>query len=332
MARSLLARAAKLVAALLAVSWISGCQGASSSSGLTAMLRVEGAQVRPGRITDAPEDQAAATVSGLTNGSNLIFPGIQGRAVSGKVGPEATAVAIGLAKDNAFWILPAAGHDSVRPDLLNFTAQLDFSPELADSGVVEQGSNGHLVVPVTFRAMTQNGSLGPSIILGLTLLSNEPSGSLVISLRWDAPVDFDLRVLAPSPDGTSTVEIWSKHGSNLLPDTGSGLPADEQGAVGSLDFDSNADCAIDGRDQENVVWQSVPPAGHYVVRVDAFSLCGQVSAEWEAQATYNGQPLTKTDGNPADVFGVATDAATRGDHGAGAGVRAFEFDLQFQSQ
>jgi hypothetical protein len=229
------------------------------------MLRVEGAQVRPGHITDAPEDQAAATVSGLTNGSNLIFPGIQGRAVSGKVGPEATAVAIGLAKDNAFWILPAAGHDSVRPDLLNFTAQLDFSPELADSGVVEQGSNGHLVVPVTFRAMTQNGSLGPSIILGLTLLSNEPSGSLVISLRWDAPVDFDLRVLAPSPDGTSTVEIWSKHGSNLLPDTGSGLPADEQGAVGSLDFDSNADCAIDGRDQENVVWQR---------RAAGWPLCG----------------------------------------------------------
>jgi hypothetical protein len=322
----------KSVAALLAVSWISGCQGASSSSGLTAMLRVEGAQVRPGHITDAPEDQAAATVSGLTSGSNLIYPAIQGRGVSGKVGPGATAVAIGLAKDNAFWILPAGSHDTTSPDLLNFSAQLDFSPDLAGSSVVEQDSKGNPVVPITFRAVTQDGRLGPSLILGMTVLSNEPSGSLVISLRWDAPVDFDLRVLAPLPDGTSTVEIWSKHASNVPLDTNSALPADQQGAVGSLDFDSNAGCNIDGRDQENVVWQGLPPAGHYVVRVDAFSLCGQVSAEWEAQATYNGQPLTKTDGNPADVFGIATDAATRGDHGAGAGVRAFEFDLQFQQQ
>ena len=331
MARSLLARAARWVAALLAVGWISGCQGASSSSGLTAMLRVEGAQVRAGHITDAPEDQATAEVSGL-NGSLLIFPGIQGRTVSGKVGPEAAAVAIGLAKDSAFWSIPASGHDSVRPDLLTFTAQLDFSPELADSGVVEQGSSGNPVVPVTFRGVTQDGRLGPSIILGLTLLSSEPSGTLVISLRWDAPVDFDLRVLSPLPDGAGTAEIWSKHASNVPLDTGSGLPADQQGAVGSLDFDSNADCNIDGRDQENVVWQGLPPAGHYVVRVDAFSLCGQVSAEWEALATYTGLLLTKTDGNPADVFGIATDAATRGDHGAGAGARAFEFDLQFQPQ
>ena len=332
MARPLLARGMKWGASLLAVSWISGCQGASSSSGLTAMLRVEGAQVRAGRITDAPEDQATATVSGLTSGSNLIYPGIQGRGVSGKVGPGATAVAIGLAHDNAFWTIPAGLPDSTSPDLLNFSAQLDFSPDLAGSSVVEQDSKGNSVVPITFRAVTQNGRLGPSLILGMTVLSNEASGSLVISLRWDAPVDFDLRVLAPSPDGTSTVEIWSKHASNVPLDTGSGLPADEQGAVGSLDFDSNADCAIDGRDQEDVVWQGLPPTGHYVVRVDAFSLCGQVSAEWEAQATYNGQPLTKTDGNPADVFGIATDAATRGDHGAGAGVRAFEFDLQFQQQ
>jgi hypothetical protein len=296
------------------------------------MLRVEGAQVRAGHIGDAPQDQATALVSGLTSSPNLIYPGIQGREVKGMVGPGATAIAIGLAKDDAFWILPADLHDSTSPDLLKFSAQLDFSPHLADSSVVEQDSHGNPVVPITFRAVTQDGRLGPSLILGMTVLSNEPSGSLVISLRWDAPVDFDLRVLAPSPDGTSTVEIWSKHASNVPFDMNSALPADQQGAVGRLDFDSNADCAIDGRDQENVVWQGVPPAGHYVARVDAFSLCGQVAAEWEALATYNGLLLTKTDGNPADVFGIATDAATRGDHGAGAGVRAFEFDLQFQQQ
>jgi hypothetical protein len=93
-------------------------------------------------------------------------------------------------------------------------------------------------------------------------------------------------------------------------------------------LDSDAACDIDGRNQENVVWQDAPPPGHYIVRVDAFSLCGQVSADWEALATYNGEVFPKDDENPADVFGVATDASTRGAHGAGAGVTAFEFDLQ----
>ena len=326
------ARTVKAVAAVWAAGLLPACQGASSSSGLTAILRVEAAQVRPGRIADAPEDQAEGEVSGLSTTTNLIFPGVQGRSVFGKVGPGATAVAIGLATDSAFWILPAGSHDPGSPDLLLFSAQLDFSPDLADSAAVETDSDGKSVVPITLRAVTPDGRLGPSQILNMRVLQSESSGSLVISLRWDGPVDLDLRVVAPSPDGASTVEISSKHASNLPSGAGSSLPAEQQDAVGTLDFDSNAACTIDGRDRENVVWQGVPPAGRYVVRVDAFSLCGQVSAGWEARATYDGQPLVKTDGNPADVFGIATEAATRADHGPGAGMRAFEFDLQIEQQ
>jgi hypothetical protein len=319
-------------APLFAACSVLACQGASSSLGLDAMLRVEGAQVQPGHISDAPENQAKAQVSGITTASNQIFPGLQGRGVSGKVGPDANAVAIGLQNDDVYWILPAGIRDATRADLLSFSARLDFSPELAGSPVVEQDQNGKPVVPVTFRAVTLDGRLGPSINLGMRLLDTTPTGSLVISLRWSAPVDLDLRVLAPSPDGTGTVEIWSKHASSLPRNTGSGTPTTSLGTVGTLDFDSNAGCVIDGRNQENVVWQGLPPAGTYTVRVDAFSLCGQASADWEAQASFQGQTLTTSDGIPADVFGIATDAATRNDHGAGAGIRAFDFDLQFQPQ
>ena len=305
------------------------CQGASSSPGLTAMLRVQGAQLVSGSIGAAPEDRATALVSGLTTPSNVIFAGSQGHGVSGKIGPGASAVAIGLAKENVYWVLPGGAHDSTSPDLLLFSSLLDFSPELAGSPVVELDSTGRASVPITFRAVTPEGILGPSLGLTMRLMDNRPTGTLVFSLRWSTPVDLDLRVVAPLPDGSGSVEIWSKHGSNVPSDTSSSTAA-TKAAIGALDFDSNAGCRIDNRDQENVVWQGVPPAGYYTVRVDAYSLCGQLSAEWEVQATYNGEVITKDDGNPADVVGVATEAGTAGDHGAGAGTTAFKIDLQFQ--
>jgi hypothetical protein len=316
--------------AILSCSFIvCACEGASSSPGLNAMLRVQGAQVVSGSISDAPEDQATAQVSGVTTSSNVIFAGSQGHSVSGKVGPGATAVAIGLGKEDVYWILPAGARESPSSDLLAFSSLLDFSPELANSPVVELDSSDRPTVMIIFRAVTADGLLGPSLGLTMRLSDNTPTGTLVISLRWATPVDLDLRVVAPLPDGSGSAEIWSKHGSNLPPDT-SLSAVDTKGAIGTLDFDSNAACNLDNRDQENVVWQGVPPSGHYVVRIDAFSLCGQLSAAWEAQATYNGELLTKSDGNPADVFGIATDATTWGNHGAGAGITAFEMDLQFQ--
>jgi len=296
------------------------------------MLRVQGAQVVSGSIGDGPSAPASVNVAKVwapITPSNVIFAGSQGHSVSGKVGPGATAVAIGLAKEDVYWILPAGAHDSTSSELLLFSSLLDFSPDLANSQVVEPDSSDRPTVPIIFRAVTADGLLGPSLGLTMRLSDNTPTGTLVISLRWATPVDLDLRVVAPLPDGSGSAEIWSKHGSNLPPDTSLSATSTKD-AIGTLDFDSNAGCSIDNRDQENVVWTGVPPAGHYVVRVDAFSLCGQLSAEWEAKATYNGEVLGTIDGNAADVFGIALEAATRGDHGAGAGTTAFEIDLQYQ--
>ena len=47
-----------------------------------------------------------------------------------------------------------------------------------------------------------------------------------------------------------------------------------------LDGDSNGGCVIDGRDQENVVWSMAPASGHYIVRVDAASLCELAYSDW----------------------------------------------------
>src|SRR5205823_3114082 len=64
--------------------------------------------------------------------------------------------------------------------------------------------------------------------------------------------------------------------------------------VGELDYDSTANCVSDGVRQEDVVFTKAAPdpkaapSGTYEVRVDATSLCGQVTARWHAYAIANG--------------------------------------------
>src|SRR5579862_4571605 len=92
-------------------------------------------------------------------------------------------------------------------------------------------------------------------------------------------------------------------------------PQPDGGSYGYLDWDSNANCVIDGKREEDVAWPSAPPPGHYVVRVDAASLCDEASARWTVTAVLDGQTVAR-------AAGIALDADTRGPHGDGAGVTA----------
>jgi hypothetical protein len=316
-------------AAVIAALLLAGCQGASSSLGLDAILRVQGAQAVSGSITEYPGSPLEATVR-APNGLTSIYPGLEGREINGKVGPGASGVAIGLAGDRVFWALPAGAHDTQDPELLLFTAQLAFSPELDESGLVQVDETGRPVLPLIFRPLTPLGQVGEALALDLRPQQPESLGSLVVTLEWTGASDLDLRVVAPAPDGSGSVEIWSKHPSNKSAD-GEGGSANASERVGVLDMDSNAACDIDHRKQENVIWQGAPPAGNYQVRVDAFSLCAERTAEWMVRATYDGQLLVRSDGQPAQVFGLFTEAATRGDHGAGAGQTAFDFNIELRT-
>ncbi len=127
--------------------------------------------------------------------------------------------------------------------------------------------------------------------------------------------------MVPNPtDPTMPIEIWSQApvGLPAARSRRSRRPTEathRRRRPGTLDFDSNAACVIDGRRQENVIFtQTPPPPGEYIVRVDAFSLCGQAAAQWRLEV--NDRPTARVV-NPATW--EATDADTRGAHGAGAG-------------
>jgi hypothetical protein len=313
------------LASLLAL--LTGCQGAQPSTGMDQVMRVRGAQLATGRIGTA-KGNAPVQVTAPTSGKSQVFPGQQDVLLSGSVGPAdasgplASAVAIGIDGQDSYWILPAPDQDSASPYLMNFRAALTFSPELDPNQFPMDDNTGTPKLTVLLRAIS-NGVLGDVRSYDFHLLSvGVPDGELVVSLAWNAPVDLDLHVVAPLPDGSGTTEVWAKNPSALPAQGTAGASVDAGGreADGNLDLDSNASCQLDNRDLENVVWTGAPPTGHYLARVDAFSLCGMKSAQWHVTASLRGRLVQ-------DTWGTITAAEASMSHGAGAGMTAIEFDV-----
>jgi hypothetical protein len=187
-----------------------------------------------------------------------------------------------------------------------------FGGTMAFSGGIIAGNYTLLV-----RAVDSNGHFGPPATAMLSAsgsapLEPPPAGDLVVTLTWIGNANLDLHVVDPSGDDL----FWGSQ-STVPPPPGG--PADG-GSYGTIDYDSNAGCVLDGVDREDAVWQAPPPSGSYTVRVDAASLCGQPIAYWTAVAVLHGQTIARAQG-------TAVDADTRGAHGVGAGVTAFAFDV-----
>lgn len=272
----------------------SGCSAATNDPGLGALLRVSSKDTTgnsaqfyrgaPPASTDGP------AISSFNNSSNVIIPGQISKPLSGIVPPNTGAVAVYLEGDSGYWLILPGAADATALDQLGFSASLSFSPLLPFGKYKLIG-----------RAVGLDGKFGPPAEADLSTADEAPAGALAISLRWDVNADLDLHVIDPAG-----VELSPKH----IADSG-----------GVLDFDSNSSCAIDGRRQEDAVWMAAPPPGHYVVRVDTFSLCGEAIADWTVGVTLNGAVIAAAEGEGRD-----SDAALYS-HEQGAGVTALAFDV-----
>jgi hypothetical protein len=144
-----------------------------------------------------------------------------------------------------------------------------------------------------------------------------------VCLHWDSNADLDLHVVAPNPPGsaTPTTEVYVKQPSSLPPrSVVDPYTPEELAAGGNLDFDSNGGCIIDGRQREQVIWGAPPPSGHYVIRVDAVSMCGDIAARWQVEVFSNGASL-------GSAYGQLGDSDTRFSHTRGSGLLALELDV-----
>lgn len=288
-----------------------GCGGADPSSGQTAFLGAAGAQFVPGALS-VEGGGSAPTVASIRSNNTRVFPGAIGRTVVGSVSPTATAVLIGLDGDSGHWLVPTGVEDLDIPGNYVFQTRLSFSPQTP-------------LGPQTllFRAVDGSAQVGPAQRLGLMVDSTRPQGALVVTLEWDTEADLDLKLAVPNPDlPGKTFDVWAKQPTALPPRQASDMPPtdEEIAAAGQLDFDSNAQCVIDGRRQEDVVYPNAPTTGTYEVRVDTVSLCAEATARWHAIAQAGDQIL-------GEAYGQSTASDTRGSHGPRSGTLAFSFSI-----
>jgi hypothetical protein len=289
--------------------------GADPGSGVTAYLRAAGGQFAPGELSaTTPGDGPVINI--IRSNSTVVFPGAAGRALSGSAAPTASAVLLGLSGDSGHWILPTGAEDFDFPGSFTFMTTASYSPE------TPLGSYS-----LVFRATDAAGVVGPPKVLALTVASSVPAGALTILLEWDADADLDLKLRMPDVNTPGKFDdVWNKSPLALPPPSSSSEPPptnDEIKAAGKLDFDSNAQCRIDGTNRETIVFPNPPPPGMYQVRVDAFSMCGVPSTRWHAIAVANapgGQTL-------GEANGQMSDQDTLGNHGPESGTLAFSFSI-----
>jgi hypothetical protein len=304
-----------LAASLLVGALAAGCGGESPKSGLTAWLRVANGQYEPGELSTDP-GMTEPTVDTITTRNNQVFPGAQGRSITGSVNGASVAVLLGLEGDTAHWLVPVGVPDFEIMGNFTFSASVSYSPDLP------LGPRA-----LRFRAIDADGNLGPIQSLGLKIaLQPPPLGSLVVQLSWDTEADLDLHVRITEPDPkVDPIDVWN-HAPLALPPAPNTMPytPSDVKAAGRLLADSNAQCVIDGQRHEELVFPVMTPPlpGTYEVRVDTFSLCSEYTARWHVAA------FTNPAGTPTliqEAFGQSTDRDTLGDHQATSGVLAFTF-------
>ncbi|MFI5308581.1 MAG: hypothetical protein ACHQ53_14575 [Polyangiales bacterium] len=288
------------ITALVSLLVLGACGGASDDPGLSALLRVQGAQFVPGPM---PSPDRGPKVRSARVSHNVLVVGTERETLSGTLDPAAGAVAIGRQHDAGFWIVTVGVPRVEEPGLPSFQALL---------GLARDFPSGRFTLLLS--ATDQAGRYGPRTSLALSAASPSADAELVVALRWDDDADLDLHVIDPS--GT---EIWSRNINSWQPPApGAAADAGDWQAGGLLDFDSNAQCVIDGRDEEHVSWQQAPPHGEYQVRVATASLCGQTSAHWSVDVSLRGRSI-------AGARGISLDTDTQFGAGAGAGARALSF-------
>ena len=146
---------------------------------------------------------------------------------------------------------------------------------------------------------TSASTLGPYATMPLSV-TEVGTGDVQVSVSWDQPSDVDLHVLDPSGE-----EIFY-HNKTVA-------------SGGGLDLDSNADCVIDNKNNENITWpQAKAPRGTYTVRIDYFLNCNMPATNYVVTVNVKGHPVET-------VSGTLTGTGDMGEFNAGKTVKTFTY-------
>lgn len=233
-----------------------------SAPGLTNLLSFATGNAATSLTAGAPTGTyyvrvRAQNASGFSPPSNEIVL-VVGVATGGCAGPPRSLVVASQSAGTITlaWQPPETGSPS------SYVVVAGSAPGLSNIAQVNTGTTAvTLTVPnvpansyyVRVHSTSDCGISGPSNEVLVFVVA--VGGDVQVSVSWDAPSDVDLHVEEPGGE-----DIYY------------GNPSSATG--GQLDVDSNAACAIDGRQIENIRWAAGAPGGTYTVRVDYWDACG----------------------------------------------------------
>jgi hypothetical protein len=276
-----------LVAFVVAIATASGgCggDGVSATRALEEPIRVEGGQFFSGALPGVPEpaegvDAGASPtplVSDVEPTTTVAAPGAQSLDFAGHASPNAETVAVRFADmGTGYWVVPVGGPDPTANGSLTWDLTADFAHDIPPGP--------HTLV---FAAIGADGASGGQFTIPFCIDTPVPDNlnaclptkappAAVLSLSWDTHVDLDLIVQTPSGAVVGGKKVTTAP-------KGTSVSAASGGSNAVLDHDSNRNCAIDGIDREDVVWQAPPASGTYEVWADLFAACGQSSVRFTA--------------------------------------------------
>lgn len=270
-------------AALLLACVIPACGDGRITRGLEEPIAVHDAQFIEGELPGAPPDRelVAPRPTAATTELTALRPGLAEVPFFGWATLDAVAVAARIeGQGTGYWVIPTGPPDpTVQGEpVRTFRFVADLHASLSPG-------NHRLLVAATDEAGRTGSQVATALCVSRLVPDNgnvcdprKAPPELVISLTWDRPADLDLAVVTPNGDviaartpskGLATDQQIDRRAIGKTPD-----------GVGFLDVDSNAGCRTDGRQIENVVFQSRPEPGSYLVYVNLHDTCGEPSVRY----------------------------------------------------
>jgi hypothetical protein len=259
---------------------LAACSSEPLTLALNEPFQVREGQFRSGKLPGLPplttEEVNAGiapkspTVTSITLANALIPLGEPDRDLSGRTSVDAAAVGVRFAGfGSGYWLVPTRD-----ADILN-NGELEWRLEAAFGRDIPPGLHR-----LRFAAMDAEGRSGNQAELNVCIAPELPDNgnscdpttsppALVVSLSWDAPVDLDLRVITPSG---SVVD--AKRPSTAPEDDNGDVDPDAPG-TGVIDRDSYAHCITEGSRRENLVFQTPPSPGTYLIYANLYDACGE---------------------------------------------------------
>lgn len=298
------------------------CGGTDGRTGLDQPLRVHAAQFVEGDLPVERESSSkgapAPTVTAVTSEVAALRERLANVGFFGLASRNARAIGVRFADvGDGYYLFPAGAVDAQDPSVLGWSFVADLMETLPPGR--------HELLTVAFD---EEGHPGPPATTSLCVRSLRPDNGnacfptlapppLVISVTWDSPVDLDLAVVTPSGVTISAKQASSVRAGELTRD-----------GEGALQYDGNADCRMDGRQREDIVFNERPAAGRYSVYVNLSRHCGQSSVTYEVARHVREQLEGATFTTTSRAVGAGSLMATQANGGARIGTFVGELKVE----